>query len=350
VEAGYELPLTRDLPQLNSYDQTTERLTNSAMVEECTRVCDWLRERTKAQIDASVGRTTTTIRLLNSSGTNIQARLSSYFCMAVAMYRGSYASIGRAISAKAFARFPDADLEFIAGLYNASQREVKPAGGRVKALFLPGAMYTLVWRLTEATSGKALYEKVSPLKDRVGQRILSDKLTLIDEPLDDAVPGARAFDDEGTACRNRPLIEDGVLRGFYHDRFYAWKNGVQPTGHGYRGNVTTKAVPSLEHLRVKPGSASFGDLLKQMDRGVIVAGVMGAHSGNILNGDYSIGLSPGLWVENGEVIGQVKDAMVAGNVYETMNNVSAVGDTAYASYMGRFPAVLFDGVSVATKT
>jgi PmbA protein len=349
VEAGYELPLTRDLPQLRTYDEGIERVTNGAIVEECGRVCAWLSERTGTQINAIAVRSTAQVRLLNSLGTDLKTRTSSYFLYVSALYPGSYASISRVQSAKSFVSLPDADLEFIAGLFNASKREAKPTRGRMKVLFLPQSVFALVWRLTEATSGKAVYEKVSPLKDKVGQRVLSDKLTLLDEPLDDTLPGARAFDDEGTACRNLPLFEAGVLRGFYNDLFYAWKSGVQPTGHGYRADVTAKPAPSLEHLRIKPGSTSFPDMVRQMDRGVIVAGVMGAHSGNILNGDYSLGLSPGLWVENGEVAGQVKDAMVAGNVYETMTNVVAVGDKAHDSPMGRFPAVLFDNVSVATK-
>jgi PmbA protein len=349
VEAGYELPLTRDLPQLNTYDEKIERLTNSAMVEECGRVCAWLSERAGTQIDAIAVRSTASVRLLNTSGTDLKTRTSAYFLLVSALYPGSYAAISRVLSAKSFKPLPDADLEFIAGLFNASKREAKPAGGPMRVLFLPHSVYALVWRLTEATSGKAVYEKVSPLKDKVGQRVLSDKLTLVDEPLNDALPGARAFDDEGTACHNTTLFEAGVLRGFYNDLYYAWKNGVQPTGHGYRADVTSKAVPSLEHLRIEPGPASIPEMVKQMERGVIVAGVMGAHSGNILNGDYSLGLSPGLWVENGEITGQVKDAMVAGNVYETMTNVVAVGDKAHDSPMGRFPAVLFDGVSVATK-
>ena len=90
-------------------------------------------------------------------------------------------------------------------------------------------------------------------------------------------------------------------------------------------------------------------LLKEMGTGVVVAGVLGAHSGNILNGDYSIGLSPGLWVENGEIAGRVKDAMVAGNVYEDLKNVVALGDRQHAGFMGRFPALLLDGVSFATR-
>jgi PmbA protein len=86
-----------------------------------------------------------------------------------------------------------------------------------------------------------------------------------------------------------------------------------------------------------------------MDTGILIAGVMGAHSGNILNGDFSIGLSPGLYVERGEIVGHVKDAMVAGNIFDTMTLIAEIEDTLHPASGGMFPAILFDGASVATK-
>ena len=131
--------------------------------------------------------------------------------------------------------------------------------------------------------------------------------------------------------------------------------GVQSTGHGYKGamwggeTVSIKPSPSLDHLYIRPGEKSFRELLRLMDKGILIAGVMGAHSGNILNGDYSIGLSPGLYVEKGEILGHVKDAMVAGNIFDTMNHIIEIEDTLHPASGGMFPAILFDGVSVATK-
>jgi PmbA protein len=90
-------------------------------------------------------------------------------------------------------------------------------------------------------------------------------------------------------------------------------------------------------------------MIATMEKGVIVAGALGGHSGNILNGDYSIGLAPGLYVEDGRIVGHVKDAMVAGNIFDTLKTVIALEDTGHPGYGGVFPAVLFDNVSVATK-
>ena len=86
-----------------------------------------------------------------------------------------------------------------------------------------------------------------------------------------------------------------------------------------------------------------------MGQGIIIAGALGAHSGNIPNGDFSIGLSPALYVENGEITGHVKDAMAAGNVYDTFNRIAGIEDTAHFSLGGRYPSMLFDDVSITSK-
>ena len=99
-------------------------------------------------------------------------------------------------------------------------------------------------------------------------------------------------------------------------------------------------------MTIKPGNKSFLQLVKSIDRGIILEGALGFHSGNIPNGDYSVGVSPGLYVENGEIKGRVKDAMIAGNIYETLKHVVDVGDTLdlanMMSFDGWAPPILCD--------
>jgi len=347
VEAAGDLPQPVKLPQL---DTSAEQVGgNSVLVDECRRMTDYLSSRVTGQVNLGASRGSNEVRLLTSSGVDARTRSTEYFAVATVLFPGSYSSIGRMCAAKAFTPFPDADLKFIADTYNASMREAKGTPGRIRVLFLPSAVYALVWRLRAGTNAKSVYEKVSPLAGRIGEKMLSNKLTLIDDSLDDSLPGARAFDDEGTPCRSLKLFENGVLKGFYNDRFYAHKTGTEPTGHGYRGDITAQPAPSLGHLAMAPGDQSLEELLKLMGRGVVVAGVMGAHSGNILSGEYSVGLAPGLWVEDGAIVGLVKDAMVSGNVYQDLKNVLAVGDTAHFAPMGRFPALLLDGISFTAR-
>ena len=349
VEANYDLPAPTPLPHPAAYDPAIEGLTNAAVVDECARICDYVSARSQGQVNAYGGSNVARVRLLNTQGIDLRTEVSNYGAYVQISYPGTYAAVARMTSGKAFQPLPGAALDYVIDVYNRSQVEVKCPSGRMRVLFLPEALYALIWRLTEATSGRNFYEKTSPLCAKVGQPVLSTKLTLIDRSLDDSVPGARAFDDEGTPCRDLPLFEQGVLRNCYCDLYYAAKLGIPPTGNGYKGEIQYKPHPDLNHLTLLPGDRSFAELVRLMDRGIIVAGAMGAHSGNILNGDYSIGLSPGILVEGGEIKGQVKDAMVAGNVYETMKNVIALEDMVHTGHMGRFPAVLFDDVSVVTR-
>ena len=113
--------------------------------------------------------------------------------------------------------------------------------------------------------------------------------------------------------------------------------------------ISHKPEPSLQHLLIEPGDLTFGEMIKSIDRGIIVGEALGAHSGNIPNGDYSIGLSPGLYVERGEIVGHVKDAMVAGNIYETLKNVVSIEDAQHFGPSGRYPAILIDNVNVTVK-
>lgn len=351
VEAGFDFPGPRDdLAQLETYDPAIESLTSTAMVEECNRICEILASKSNGQINVNAGRMISKVRLLNSHEVDLSSISSLFYCHTSIMYPGSYSSISRAVVSRGFQKTPDEQLDFISDIYNKSLKEVSPRGKKMKVLFLPDTMYSLIWRLQSATNGKNIYEKISPISEKLGQQIFDRKLTICNDPLNDKIPGARNFDDEGTPCRYFPLVENGVLKNFYYDLQYAGKLKAGPTGHGFRGGITTKPAASLGHLFIKPGDKSFAELIGLMDRGIIIAGVLGAHSGNIPNGDFSIGLSPGLYVENGEIVGVIKDAMVAGNIYDVMKNVLAIEDTLYPANMGNFPAVLLDSVSVATKS
>ncbi len=109
-------------------------------------------------------------------------------------------------------------------------------------------------------------------------------------------------------------------------------------------------MPELNCRRIAPGNVSFEDMIKGIDRGVIVLGVLGAHSGNILNGDFSVGLNPGFYVENGVIKGRVNDGMVSGNVYDILNNIESVENRLHDSPTGgMYPSILLDDVSVAAK-
>ena len=355
VEAEFEFPLTTNVAPLDTYVASVESLSSATMVEECARVCERLTANTDGEIVAAAYCSFGTMRILNSAGTNLSRNFSETGVHGYAIYPGSANGIGRIHTCKAFESMPDGLLDEIIFLYAELAREVVPQTGRMKVLFMPHSMHTLTWRIKSGANAKSVHEKVSPIAGKVGEQIFDPKLTLVSDPLNDAHPDARAFDDEGTPCSTFPLVENGVLQGFYCDLNYAEKLKTASTGHGFKaqqwgGDVfSLRPNPALTHLTIKPGDTSFADMVKSMEKGLIVEGALGAHSGNIPNGDYSIGADPALYVENGEIVGRAKDVMVAGNIYDTLKHVAAVEDTLHFSHDGRFPAILCDNVSVSAK-
>jgi PmbA protein len=356
VEAKYDFPLTQRLRELDTYDRSIEKVSSSRMVEECTRVCEIIKSRADCDIEMASYAHTATLRILNTAGTDVSMKTGAYGTYAHMIYPGTAVGLYRVFESKTFEKMPDDLVIEMIDLYRMSSEVVEPAGGRMKVVFMPNSMITLNWRVLSGTSSKSAYEKTSPVADKMEEKIFDDKITIYDDPLDDARPGARSFDDEGVACRKLTLIQNGVLKNLYYDLEFANKLKAEPTGHGYRTSrwggdpIALKPAPSVSRLTMKPGNKSLQDLVRSMDRGIIIENALGAHSGNIPNGDYSIGANPALYVEKGEIVGRVKDAMVAGNVYETLKNVVDVGDTLYPSHDNAWvPAMLCDDVSVAMK-
>jgi len=350
VEASFEFPLSKDLQLTDTYDPAIENLSNSAMVDECGRVCELLSGKTGGQLNVSAYRSVRNLRIMNSAGTDLSQKSSSYSLSPQIIYPYTSASLYRSFTSRGFDKYSSEYLIFLADMYNNSLKEIHPQGGRMKVLFMPETSYVFLWRLQTATSGQSLYEHISPLEGRIGEKIFDEKLTIYSDPLNDKLPSARAFDDEGTPCRRLPVIDNGVLKSFYYDLHFASKMKALPTGHGFRGSMTGKPGPSLSHLCIQQGSKSFNDLVKSIDRGIIVAGAMGAHSGNIPNGDFSIGVAPCIYIEGGEISGHVKNTMVAGNIYETLKHVVDIENSIPYHYAGSRPAVLLDDINVTMKT
>ena len=355
IEAQYEFPLTKDTAQLKPYDSSLEDISSSQMVAECERICGILKSKTNGEINVGASKIIQSTRIMNSSGTDLGSKGSGYYSVADIIFPGSAAGIGRGYQSKAFGQMPDKMINEIIMLYNKGSRVAAPKGGRMKVIFMPGSMNTIAWRILSGTNGKNIFDKVSPVAGKIGEKIFGDNITIFDDPANDAYPFAHSADDEGTRCERFTLVEKGVLRNFFYDLNYASKLKTKPTGHGYKSAmwggdpVSLKPMPDIAKLTIAPGDKSFAEMVKSMDRGIILEGALGAHSGNIPNGDYSVGVSPALYVEKGEIAGRVKDTMITGNIYTTLKNVGALGSEIYPSGGYNVPPILCDDVSVVTN-
>lgn len=192
--------------------------------------------------------------------------------------------------------------------------------GRATAYFEPKAFNQLLSVLLYMLSGKSVMEGQSRLANRVGQRVGSELLTLIDDPLFEGGLGSRPFDSEGTASTKTILVEDGILKGFLHNSETARATGYVNTGHAARGYRSTLGVgPSNFYLKAGEGVA--------LTHGVIVTDLMGLHAGaNPISGDVSV-QAFGLLVEGGEIAHPVEDFTVSGNLLELLTRIVGLGET-----------------------
>ena len=188
----------------------------------------------------------------------------------------------------------------------------------------------LLGTMREPMSARALQQKSSYLEGMLGKSIASEKLTLIDDPFIEKGLGSRLYDGEGMAAQKRIFVEKGVLNHYFVDNYYGKKLGIKPTTSG----------PS--NLLFEYGDRALDDILKNVDKGILVTGFIGGNS-NATTGDFSFGIV-GLYVENGVIVKPVNEMNVSGNAKEFWNNLVEVGNDPYAYSSWKIPTLVFDGI------
>lgn len=352
VPAGISFPGQGAFPAVRTYSEKAEKAGTEELLSESFRIMRELAARSDAQINVAAGTVIFESRLVNSSGLDYSWKGSQVEKTASLITAGGSDCVAADIG---FDLEPmrRESLEEVSSIFASCSNEIRPAAGKRNVLFMPRAIEVLLWRLRSGASAQSFSQSISPLAKKAGEKVFSGLLTVKSSPLDDSMPGARAIDDEGVACSDLKLVENGVFRGFYSDLKFAAKTGIKPTGHGFRrgpwgGNpVMMPVLPYLSHVCIERGDKIFCELLKEMGDGIVVFGTLGEHTGNIPNGDFSIGLSMGLCVENGRITGKARDTMVSGNIYDVLNRVLAVGAESDPVY-GNNPPLLLEGVDVSS--
>ena len=195
--------------------------------------------------------------------------------------------------------------------------------------------YNLLSPIMSALTGGNIQQKNSFLINKIGEKITSEKLTLIDDPHIPQARGARWFDGEGVATAKRTVIEKGVLHTYYINTYYGGKLDMEPT-------VELPSILTCEH-----GDKNFDQLLASMDRGIWVTGFNGGNS-NDTTGDFSFGIE-GFLVEKGKVVKPVSEMNITGNLLTLWKSVVEVGNDPWLISPQRIPSILFDKVSFSGK-
>ncbi|TVP57169.1 MAG: TldD/PmbA family protein [Nodularia sp. (in: Bacteria)] len=228
---------------------------------------------------------------------------------------------------------------------NWAKENVSSPNGRLPVLFTSKAADMLWGTAQAALNSKRILEVSSPWAERLGQLVTSPSLTLYQDP--QAGPYSCPFDDEGTPTTDLVFIQDGILQNFYCDRTTGRQLGINTTGNGFRPSFGSYPTPGLFNFLIQPGTASLQDLIQQMDDGLIVDQMLGG--GNGISGDFSINIDLGYRVKKGQVIGRVKDTMVAGNVYTALKQLVALGGDADWNGSCYTPSLIVEGLSTTGR-
>lgn len=168
----------------------------------------------------------------------------------------------------------------------------------------------------------------SVFRGRLGERVASEKVTIVDDATLDGLYGSYRFDDEGTPAERTVLVENGILKGYLTDILSAREGGLPLTGNGRRESYRHQPIPRMSNTFIEAGSESGDDILSRVDKGLLVK-KMGGGEVDPTSGDFVFFVSEGYLIENGKLGRAVKGATLTGNGPDVLNNILAVGGKLY---------------------
>ncbi len=292
-------------------------------------------------------------RIVNSYGLNLQHRDNMAVCFVSATAKeGERVSTGAAF--RVTRDFEELDANALA------KEAVDEAIFMLKAAPVPSGTYRaiidakcmpdLLGVFSRVFSAESAQKGMSLLAGKEGEIIASEAVTLMDDPL---LPGGMAsqpFDAEGVATRTKAVIEKGRLTTLLHNLKTARKAGVKTTGNASKAGYAGAVNVSPSNFYLAPGEKSREELMADMGEGLVITEVSGLHAGaNPISGDFSL-IAQGYTVKDGKKDQPVEQITVAGNFYQMLKNIRAVGNdlTFPGSSIGS-PSVDVGEIAVAGK-
>jgi PmbA protein len=219
----------------------------------------------------------------------------------------------------------------------------KPPTGAYPVMFDERISGSLIGHLLSAANGSAIARGASWLRDALGELVLPDHLSLVEDPMRVRVSASRPFDAEGLPTQKRLIVDQGVLTGWTLDLATGRKLGMPSTANAKRG-TSGPPSPSSWNVALTQGDKTQAELLAEMGTGLLVTGMIGSTI-NSNTGDYSRGAS-GFWVENGEITHPVNECTIAGSLPEMLRRIIPANDA--RGWLSRVvPSLLVEGMTLA---
>jgi PmbA protein len=352
IPVDFQFPALGSYPEVDTFDSRVEKIATERMIELGRELVSRVSGHSPRLLcDAEIVKSMHTIGIANSQGCRMSYN-KSIFAMGVEgmlVKDTDMLFVGEDESSCRLSAGVDILVERVIRQLDLAARSAAVSTKVLPVVFTPHAIASaFMVPLSSAFNGKLVHEGASALKGKLGNQVFDRKLSLWDDATVEYGVGSRPCDDEGVPSQRISLIDKGVVSHFLYDLHTAALAGTRSTGNGGRGGGGFPK-PDPTSLIIGEGDVSLESMVAGMKEGLVVEHLIGGGQGDALSGDFGGNVLLGYKVENGEMIGRVKDTMVAGNVYRDLREI-VLGDK--ARWVGgslRTPWIYCPRISVSAK-
>lgn len=349
----FDFPGKAPLSDISLSDRRVEEIGLERMIEISDDLLQTLvRYDPRIKVFGGIERNVYEVSLENSSGFQGSYRKATWnAALGGQLIQGDdFLWLGEGIAAAT----PDLDYSglkrFIIQQFEWSKNVVPFEAGAYPVIFAPEQVSFLTTPFLACLNGKAFTRGISPWKEKLGEQLLDPRVTLVDDGTLPYSVTSAPFDREGVPTRRNALIERGVISQLVLDLQTAKELGRASTGNG------TLVGPQLHRALLLPGTAGHEELIRGIDRGLLIFGSMGAWTGNPYSGNVSGTVSIGLLIEHGQIAGRVKNCMFTVNVFDAFRDrlIGLSSDTrdvfgGMGAPGATYPYVALGDVMISTK-
>ncbi len=201
----------------------------------------------------------------------------------------------------------------------------KAPGGRMPVVISSEAGGTMIHEaIGHGLEADLAGQGLSVYSGKIGEKVASELITVIDDATIPYKRGSFQFDDEGTPSQKTVLVEEGILKGYMYDVLHALKEGKKSTGNGRRQSYQHKPIPRMTNTLIAPGRHTPEEIIKSVDKGLFVK-KMGGGQVNTINGDFVFEVQEGYTITNGKIDEPVRGATLTGNGPSVLQSIDMVG-------------------------
>lgn len=213
-------------------------------------------------------------------------------------------------------------------------------------IFPPQAMVELLETFSPAFLGDSLVKGKTALKGKIGEKVASQEITIVDNGIFENGLASSSYDDDGIAKRKTVVVDKGIFKTFLHNLTSAKKSLSQTTGNSTRPDFKVLPSTGITNFYIESSNQKIDDILNSYDEIFYIIDLMGLHTADPISGNFSLGVN-GLIISKGEVVKAIRGAAIAGNFLDILNRVVAVGDN--IKFYGNVgsPTVIVDEMTIA---